>query len=192
MENKDDKYLLQLIKKGNDSAYEDIVKKYERPIYQYCYRFFGSEEDALDSTQEIFIKVYRYIGKFEGKSSLKTWIYRIASNTCITIAQHKKKEKAGLFQSFLNWWVREDNVDTPEEILISNETREITQSIVSEKIASLKEVYRGPVIMKDIKGMTLEEIAEILQIPKGTVKSRINRGRRILQEKLRSYYVEGI
>ncbi|MEW6712068.1 MAG: sigma-70 family RNA polymerase sigma factor, partial [Candidatus Riflebacteria bacterium] len=151
------------------------------------YRFFNDENDAMDATQEVFIKIYRALPGFEGRSSLKTWIYRIASNTCITMAEKRRREKDGLLQTIINWW-SDRNVETPEEELIDNETRQLNQKMVAEKLEKLPETYRMPVILKDIEGLSLEKISEILEVPVGTVKSRINRGRRMLQESLQLYY----
>jgi RNA polymerase sigma-70 factor (ECF subfamily) len=138
-------------------------------------------------TQEVFLKVYRSLKSFEGRSSFKTWIYKIASNSCITYAAKKKKEKEGFLQGILDWWTKKQTAETPEEQAINIENKTETKKIVSEKIASLPEKYRMPVILKDIDGVSLEKIAEIQGIPLGTVKSRINRGRRILQESLGAF-----
>ena len=190
MKNIDESSLIKRAQTGDKRAFEQIVGKFERQIYSFCYRFFGNEDDAMDATQEVFLKIYRSIKTFEGKSSLKTWVYRIASNTCITLANHKKKEKEGFLHSILNWWIREESVDTPEELAVNKEKKTMTKEIVTEKLATIQDVYRIPVIKKDLKGMNLEEISQIKEITKGTVKSRINRGRRLLQEKLRHFHDE--
>lgn len=186
IEQQDELELIGRLRRGDQKAFARLVSLYEKNVYRICWRFFMNEEDALDAVQEVFIKVYRAIGRFEGRASLKTWIYRIASNTCISIAQKKKREKEGLLQTFMTWWAGESQ-DTPEEEVLDREIRDLNQKIVAEKVASLPEAYRMPVILKDMEGMPLEKIAEILDVPLGTVKSRINRGRRILQESLQAY-----
>ncbi len=178
--------LLDRIRRGDQRAFSQLVSAYEQVVYRACFRFFSDENEALDATQEVFIKVFKAIGRFEGRSSLKTWIYRITSNTCLSLAEKKKREKEGLLQSILNWWATPAQ-DSPEEEIIDREVRVLNQKIVAEKIASLPEVYRMPVILKDMEGMALEKISEILEVPIGTVKSRSNRGRRILQENLQAY-----
>lgn len=180
--------LVERAKAGNKKALEAIVVEYEKQIFSFCFRFFGNEEDAMDATQEVFIKIYRSLKNFEERSSLKTWIYRIASNTCITLSRAKKREKVGVLNSIINWWMREDSVNSPEEVVLEHEKKSITKHIVQEKLSLIQDVYRIPVIMKDVNGMSLDEISNILDVPKGTVKSRLSRGRRILQEKLRPYY----
>ncbi|MGM0598235.1 MAG: RNA polymerase sigma factor [Candidatus Rifleibacteriota bacterium] len=182
-----DKELVNRFKNGDKRAFDQLVSSYEKSVYRMAYRFFYDEEEAMDATQEIFLKIYKSLNKFEQRSSLKTWIYRIASNTCITIAEKRKKEKEGLFKTIMNWW-SDRNVETPEEELIAKETTEITQKMVVEKLSQLPANYRMPVILKDIEGLPLEKICEILKIPLGTAKSRINRGRRLLQNSLQAYY----
>ncbi|MFA7146011.1 MAG: ECF RNA polymerase sigma factor SigW [bacterium ADurb.Bin157] len=179
--------LLERIQNGDKKAFADLVSDYEKPIYRICYRFFGNEEDSLDTVQEVFIKIYRYIGKFEGKSSLKTWIYRIAANTCITAFEKKKKEKEGFFKVFSDWF-NSFYQTSPEDQVIERETSFLNVKTVTEKLSDLPEIYRMPVILKDIEGFSMDKISEILEIPLGTVKSRINRGRAILHDLLRPYY----
>ncbi len=179
--------LVNCCRLGDKKAFAELVAQFEKGVYRLCYRFFNDENDAMDATQEVFIRIYRALPGFEGRSSLKTWIYRIASNTCITIAGKRRREKDGLLQTIINWW-SDRNVETPEEELIDNETRQLNQKMVAEKLEKLPETYRMPVILKDIEGLSLEKISEILEVPVGTVKSRINRGRRMLQESLRLYY----
>ena len=140
----------------------------------------------MDAAQEVFIKIFRAIGRFEGRSSLKTWIYRIAANTCISLTEKRKREKEGLLQTMMHWW-ESFTAASPEDEVLDNETRQLNQQAVAEKVARLPETYRMPVILKDIEGLPLEKISEVLEIPVGTVKSRINRGRRILQESLQAY-----
>ncbi|MDD3146798.1 MAG: sigma-70 family RNA polymerase sigma factor [Candidatus Riflebacteria bacterium] len=178
--------LLEEIRRGDQRAFARLVTMHERNVYRICFRFFADENEASDAVQEVFLKVFRAIGRFEGRSSLKTWIYRIAANTCITLAEKKKKEKDGLLQTMVQWW-NSLKQDSPEEEILDRELRQLNQKVVSEKVARLPESYRMPVILKDIEGLPLEKISEILEIPIGTVKSRINRGRRLLQESLQAY-----
>lgn len=178
--------LLERLRRGEQKAFAQLVATYEKSLYRICWRFFMNEEDSLDAVQEVFLKVYRAIDRFEGRASLKTWIYRIAANTCISISEKKKRDKEGLLHTFISWW-KENSPETPEEKILEREVRVLNQKMVAEKVASLPEAYRMPVILKDMEGLPLEKISEILEIPLGTVKSRINRGRRLLQESLQAY-----
>ncbi len=181
-----DEQLLADIRRGDQKAAAKLVSTYEKTVYRICYRFFADENEAMDAAQEVFIKIFRAIGRFEGRSSLKTWIYRIAANTCISLADKRKREKEGLLQTMMHWW-ESFTATSPEDEVLDNEIRQMNQQIVAEKVARLPETYRMPVILKDIEGLPLEKISEVLEIPVGTVKSRINRGRRILQESLQAY-----
>ena len=175
--------LIKDAKEGDRFAFDRLVSLYEKTVYRICHRFFNNEEDALDATQEVFIKVYRYLDKFEGRSSFKTWLYRIAANTCLTISENKKKEKEGLLQTIIGWW-NYFYQPTPEDKVLDEEERIINKKLVGDSIVKVPEIYRVPLILKDMEGMSLEKIGEILEIPVGTVKSRPNRGRAMLHEKL--------
>lgn len=187
IESSDSAELVERCRRGDKKAFEEVVSLFEKGIYRLCYRFFNDDCEAMDATQEVFIRVFRALPRFEGRSTLKTWVYRIASNTCITISEKRKREKEGLLQSIVNWW-SDRNVETPEEEVLAKEVREMNQTIVTKKLNDLPETYRMPVILKDIEGFSLERISEIMDVPLGTIKSRINRGRRMLQESLQAYY----
>lgn len=176
--------LIAKIKQGATGAFEELVYDYEKMVYRIAFRFFGNEEDALDASQEIFIRVFRAIKKFEGRSSLKTWIYRIASNTCITIAEKKKAEKEG-FLKLVTDWLSTRITPSHEEKVIEKEEALEKKELVAKTLLAVPELYRLPIILKDLEGQSMEEIAQILEIPLGTVKSRLSRGRGILQDLLR-------
>ena len=181
------KLLLKNIKNGDKHSFDKLVSLHEKDVYRVCHRFFNNEEDALDATQDVFVKVYRYLDKFEERSSFTTWLYRIAANTCLTIAENKKKEKEGLLKTMIEWWNSVVSY-TPEDKILEEEDRAINRKIVSESMAKVPEIYRIPLILKDMEGMSLEKISEILDVPLGTVKSRLNRGRAILHDKIAITY----
>lgn len=175
--------LLNECKSGNRVSFDILIRLYEKKVYRLCYRFFNNEDDALDATQEVFIKVYNYISKFEGRSNFNTWLYKICSNTCITISDKKKREKAGLLGMITDWF-QSFTEKNPEEITINSIEQIHNKQIVSDCLSKIPEKYRMPIILKDIEGLSLESISESLDVPVGTVKSRLNRGRTILQEKI--------
>lgn len=181
--------LIKDIKEGDRFAFDKLVSLYEKDVYRICHRFFNNEEDALDATQEVFIKLYRYIEKFEGRSAFRTWLYRISANTCLTISESRKKEKEGLLQVMKNWW-ESFTQPSPEEKVIDNEEHIVNKKIVGDCLTKVPETYRIPVILKDMEGLPLDRISEILDIPVGTVKSRLNRGRAMLHEKIGRMKIE--
>lgn len=171
---------------GHRPSFDRIVQLYHGPVYRVAFRFFNNPEDALDATQEIFLRAWRAIKGFEGRSSLKTWLFRIASNTCTTLAQERARRQKSFLQAVLDWFSLSPAPD-PGQSVVEQEHRQELQRIVQEKVAKLPEVYRMPVILRDLEGMSLEAIGEVLNLKEGTVKSRINRGRRLLQESLEPF-----
>ncbi len=186
-----DQELVNKINQGVSGAFEELVREYEKMVFRVGIRFFGNEEDALDVSQEVFIRVFRYIKSFQGRSSLKTWIYRIASNTCITIAEKKKAEKEGFIKLVSNWLTKRVAPSHEEKIIADEETL-LNKELVARKLLALPELYRMPIILKDIEGLPMAEVAEALDIPLGTVKSRLSRGRGMLKEMLHLYFKENV
>lgn len=150
--------------------------------YNVAYRIMGNEEDAKDMTQESLIKVYRNLNSFRMDSSFSTWLYRIVMNTCKDQLRKKKMKVISMDQTYD---VGDGNVQMefedeglkPDEILISKET----QSEVQSALMKVSEKNRIVVVLRDIKGFSYSEISDIINIPIGTIKSRISRGRQELK-----------
>lgn len=172
--------LIDLLKKNDIKAFEELVKLYEKKIYNYAYGFTLSHEDALDITQEVFLKIYRNIDKFKENSSLSTWIYRITSNVCVDTARKNNKNKTVAIsaenEEFINQ-IPDKNV-TIEQIIANNELSEE----IAKSIEKLDDDAKQIVVMRDILGLSYSEIAEILKLEDGTVKSKISRSRKKLRE----------
>lgn len=182
------------LKAGSDEAYAWLIAHYHQPVYGLIYRILNDPADAADTTQEVFLKVFRGIKRFHGEASLKTWIYRIAiheaSNQRRWWFRHKRREttiEAELSendgQSLLLKETLVDEHDSPFDCAAHEEIR----SKVEEELARVPEPYRTTVVLRDIEGLAYEEIAEILQISLGTVKSRLMRGRFALKQRLEAY-----
>lgn len=182
------------LKAGSDEAYAWLIAHYHKPVYGLIYRILSDPADAADTTQEVFLKVFRGIKRFHGEASLKTWIYRIAiheaSNQRRWWFRHKRREttmEAELSdnegQSFLLKETLVDEHDSPFDCAAHEEVR----SKVEEELSRVPEPYRTTVVLRDIEGLAYEEIAEILQISLGTVKSRLMRGRFALKQRLEAY-----
>jgi RNA polymerase sigma-70 factor, ECF subfamily len=172
---------------GHRPSLERLIARYERQVYIVAYRFFNHPEDAGDATQEVFLRMCRALPSFAGRSSFRTWLYRIAANTCLTLLQKKKRRQISLVQALLDWFSRPPAED-PGEVVVREEYQRELRAAVADKVARLPEAYRMPVILRDLEGLSLEEIGEVLELKEGTVKSRINRGRRLLQESLETFY----
>lgn len=167
---------------GRRVAFDRLVERYQEPIYRFAMRFFGDSEDAMDATQEVFIRAWRGIRSFQGRSRFKTWLYRIAANAFISIRQERKREQSSFLDFLSDWFTRPAGNDPHMAV----ERAELLE-VIQEKLAKLPEEYRIAVILRDFEDHRYDEIAEILEIGEGTVKSRINRGRRQLQEMLSGY-----
>jgi RNA polymerase sigma-70 factor, ECF subfamily len=179
---------------GSENAYEWLIAHYHQPVYGLVYRILNDPADAADTTQEVFLKVFRGIKRFHGEASLKTWIYRIAlheaSNQRRWWFRHKRRETTmespltdDESQSFALKETLVDLHDSPFECAAHEEIR----SKVEEELAQVPEPYRTTVVLRDIEGLSYEEIAEILQVSLGTVKSRLMRGRFALKKRLELY-----
>ena len=173
--------LVRKIKAGDSRAFETLVSDYESKIYALAMRFTGSPQDALDICQEVFLRIFRFVGNFNEDSKLSTWIYRIATNVCKdTLAKRARcqdvpldrEEDGEVFDIGIS-----DNRYSPEKALIS---AEIQDSIVTA-ILALPELYREIIILRDINGLSYDEIAATLELEAGTVKSRIARARERLR-----------
>lgn len=180
-----DRTIVKKAIKGNKNALEKLIIKYEKKVYNIAYQIFGNEHDANDMAQEVFIKVYKSLHKFNFKSTFSTWIYRITVNTCID--EYRKKSKNSKVEYMDETIKQQDSIIqkqfidkglTPEEEIIKNENIKF----VRESIDELKEDYRIIIILRDIKGYSYENIADILDISIGTVKSRISRARSKLKK----------
>ena len=182
------------LKAGSEEAFGWLIAHYNQPVYSLVYRILDDPSDAADTTQEVFIKVFRGIKNFHSDSSLKTWIYRIALHE----AANRRR-----------WWFRHKFRETPIEASSSgehdlapsgNETLvdegksplqnlydEELRSRVETELKALAEPYRTTVILRDIEELSYEQIAEVMQTTLGTVKSRLVRGREALRKRLERY-----
>ncbi len=192
--------ILAELKAGSEEAYAWLIDNYHQPVYNLVYRMVNDPADAADTTQEIFLKVFRGIKHFHGESSLKTWIYRIAiheaSNHRRWWFRHKAQEtpmegverqdENGTSFSVGPQDTLVDKSDSPFEAFAQAEIR----ARVEKELKEVPEPYRTSLILRDLEEMSYEEIAEITQVSLGTVKSRLTRGREILKRRLSSYIKE--
>jgi RNA polymerase sigma-70 factor (ECF subfamily) len=183
------------LKAGSEDAYAWLIGEFHQPIHSLVYRILTDPADAADTTQEVFLKVFRGIKHFHGQSSLKTWIYRIAvheaSNRRRWWFRHKAKETSmePLDNTPESSSVRAALIDesqSPFDCAAHEEVR----ARVERELRRIPEPYRSTVILRDLEDMSYEEIAEVLEISLGTVKSRLTRGREALKQRLASYVRE--
>jgi RNA polymerase sigma-70 factor, ECF subfamily len=185
------------LKAGSEEAYAWLIGEFHQPIYGLIYRIVNDPSDAADTTQDVFLKVFRGMKHFHGESSLKTWIYRIALHE----AANRRR-----------WWFRhkaqetqiepveigeckfsgsgEDRLVDPGESPFEKFAHTEVRATVEQALQQVPEPYRTALILRDLEEMSYEEIAEVLAISLGTVKSRITRGRDALRKKLTGYVRE--
>lgn len=178
---------IKQVKKGDQSAYEDVVNHFQHRIYHHCYRMIGNAHEAEELAQEAFIRAYVNIHSFDHNRKFSTWLYRIATNVTIDRLRKRKPDlylDAEIPQTDgLNMYAQLPNEDRlPDEEV---EGLELKQYIYQE-IENLSPIYRSIINLRYLEEFSLKEISEILDIPLGTVKTRIHRGREMLRKKLRN------
>ena len=180
-----EKELVQQAKAGSNVAFEGLVTAYEGKIYNLALRYLGNREDAMDASQEVFLRVFRFLPGFQEESGFSTWIYRIAVNVCKDYLSQRSKRTEQPLE-----YQNEDEESRVMEIAderyhpeIISEQIELKQ-LLAEAIQTLPDQQRQLIIMRDIQGLHYEEIAAILSLELGTVKSRISRARENLRKKL--------
>lgn len=171
--------LIKRAQKGEETALEALILKYEKKVYNVAYRFMGNEADAYDMAQEAFIKIYKGLKSFRLEASFSSWVYRVSVNTSLDGLRKRKKAPLYLDNHLENGSVFEDKANiTPEAYVLSIESKEDIQKAIN----LLSEDHKATIILRDVQGLSYEEIAETLSISIGTVKSRLNRGRARLKE----------
>lgn len=171
----DEKHILARARRGDLAAFEELVRRNEKRVYAVALRSSGSPEDAADITQEVFLRAWRSIEDFRGDSGFSTWLFRITANLCVDFARHRQA------QPQTQPLVGEDDAErpipdtapTPEEHLENSELGRELAAALDE----ISEEHRRIVLLRDVSGLSYTEIAEVLEISEGTVKSRLSRAR---------------
>ena len=187
----DDHSLMAAIKEGDHAAFNEIVRRYQDKLINHVYYLLHDYETAVDISQETFIRLFQHADRYRADFSFSTYIYRIAQNLAISVIRQRKRR--GLFQmpfftsdkdgDEIEVEIADTRIIAPEDLMIDDERLQA----VRRAITTLPENYRIPLVLRDVEEKSYEEIGEILNLPDGTVKSRINRARNLLKEKLREY-----
>lgn len=177
-----EKKLIARATSGDPAAFNSLMQQHEGRMYAVALRMCANREDAQDCLQEAMLRIYRAISGFKGESSFATWVYRITMNTCLDELRKRKNRQSTSLDNLLDMgWSPSDETNAPEKHAIRNESRRALQSA----IANLPEDMRSAIVLRDIEGLSYDEIAQALGINIGTIKSRISRGREKLREKLK-------
>jgi RNA polymerase sigma-70 factor (ECF subfamily) len=196
MQTAQERQLIARLQAGDDTAVQELADRYRSRIFQLAMRYMKNREDAEEVTQDVLLKVYRKVDAFRGDAQLSSWIYRITFNTAMSrlrstrlaraaeqerdralAAQNDEAQPAKVTRQPADW------SRMPDESMLRAQLRDA----VAEAIEELPEIYRAPVVLRDIQGLTTEEASSRLKLKDQTLKSRLHRGRLMLREKLRAF-----
>ena len=189
----EDALLVQELQAGSEDAFAYLLKLYQDPVFNLIAHIVENNADAADVLQDVFLKVFRGIRHFHGESSLKTWVYRIAvheaSNHRRSRIRRHRREPFSLEESTTEpvRSLADARAETPYQVLEQSER----QDLVKRALASLAQPYRTVVVLREMEGLSYEEIARVLGVAEGTVKSRLMRGRELLRQKISRLGVRG-
>jgi RNA polymerase sigma-70 factor, ECF subfamily len=198
MDRSQDRRLIARLQARDEAAVHELAERYGSRIYQLALRQMKNREDAEEVTQDVLMKVYRKVDAFRGDAALSSWIYRITFNTAMSrlrnsrLARQAEQEKERALAAAASAGADErprgprqtpDWSRMPDEELLRAQLRDA----VAVAIAELPEIYRAPVVLRDIQGLTTEEASSRLKLKDQTLKSRLHRGRLMLRERLRAF-----
>lgn len=170
---------LEHARNGDLDAFSALVERYSARVYGVCFSYLGNRQDAEDCAQETFVKAFRAIADYQFLSSFYTWIYRIAANTCMDFRRRQSKHATISLDEAMEtddsqvFWQVPDRGPLPDELAIQAETRQL----IREGIAQLPDFLREIIVLRDLEGLSYHELASLLNLSEGTVKSRLSRAR---------------
>lgn len=186
--------LLARLQRGDEQALTDLIDTYGAKIYQLAFRYLRNKEDAEEVAQDVLLKVHRKVGEFRGDAALSSWIYRITFNTAMSRLRSGAHQRAQEEQRILAAREHDDNESRPrnEPVDLSEMADEQLFKAQLRKrmfsaILALPAIYRAPVMLRDIQGMSTEEASALLRVKDQTLKSRLHRGRVILRKQLADF-----
>jgi len=182
--------LVQSFLGGNRGAFEELMLRHQNRVYAFCYRYFGAQEPAEEAAQEVWVKIFRYLDRFRGDSKFTTWMYRVALNHCRNLSAYEGRRGKGKHDSLdaerddgEGSVMRRQLADSgqgADAMLVENERRQM----MHEELARLDPIWREVLLLRDVEGMSYDEVASALEVAPGTVKSRIHRARTELKDRI--------
>ncbi len=184
--------LVERAKEGDHQAFKELVEAYQRKVYGICMGMLKDPADSSDVSQEVFIKVYRYLDSFNQESSFYTWLYRITVNKCIDFIRKQKRKREVDYDDGI---LKDETVEGDDELLPSRlglhpdreYGRKELRAKMLEALDELSEKHRTILILREVEGLSYDEMAEVLSISKGTVMSRLYHARRYFQDAVKEY-----
>jgi RNA polymerase sigma-70 factor (ECF subfamily) len=192
----EDAVLVDRAQEGDRDAFQTLVERYQEKVYSICYGKIGDEHDAKDVSQDVFIKVYRYIDGFNKNASFYTWLYRIAVNTSIDFLRKQSRRDKVDYDDTIERneeFLEGDDMLMPSKLGLNPDEalgRKELRSEMLEALNELSEKHRTILNLREVEGLSYDEMAEVLDISKGTVMSRLYHARRYFQDALRDYLGE--
>jgi RNA polymerase sigma-70 factor, ECF subfamily len=188
----DDKILVQRFQKGDETAFTELVVKYQRKVYLIVYSMISDHQEALEKSQEVFLRVYKHLGNFEGTSSFFTWLYRITVNLCI---DHYRKRKVRTYEYDDGYRSRPALQEEVFPVVSSSSRETPTGRLLREELATkireamdkLSPNHRQILVLRELEGLSYQEIADVVGISIGTVMSRLFHARKNMQMRLAPY-----
>ncbi len=184
-----DEELVALSVGGDLESFNQLVLRWERPIYALAYRVLGREEDARDIAQETFLRAFRALKGFKGQAKFSSWLYRIALNLCRDWIRRERRTPVAQAPEGIDL-IELAGEDTPSESIEETIGRHELGRVVGKAMATLPEDQRTAIILKEYHGLTFQEIAELLDCPLSTVKTRLYQGLSVLRRQLQDAGVE--
>ena len=187
MTDTDERHLIERCKSGDRDAFDKLVRCYEKRVYNLAYRLSGHYDDANDISVDTFIRVFQALRLFRGEANFSTWLFRIVTNVYLDRRKRMRNKQHLSLEEYIELEESsvarqvEDTAPTPSMVAEEHERKEILQ----QAIDTLPDYQRAMVVLYHTEGLSYEEIAEVLSLPIGTVKSRLNRARLTLREKLK-------
>ncbi|MBQ2614613.1 MAG: sigma-70 family RNA polymerase sigma factor [Clostridia bacterium] len=180
----EEKALIQRAQNGDTHAFEILVQEYQTRIFSIAYRMMQNQEDAADLTQEILLKLFKNLDKFRGNSKFSTWVYRVATNSCLDALKKAKRQSAYSLDKAIETEEGTLLGEIPDKGSMPQELAEKKAMIEAVRLGILKlsKEHQRVIVLREVEGFSYEEIAQILNCSVGTVKSRINRGRENLKK----------
>lgn len=182
--------LLARVARGDGEAFEPLVERHQDRLVRLCERLLGDAEEARDAAQEVFVKAFRHAGRAEPRGQLFTWLYRIAVNHCRNRYKYLSRRAYHATRSLDDVREREKSevplhgeINRPDHVLEGKRL----ESAIQREIAALDDEHRELIVLRDIQGLSYEEIGKITALPAGTVKSRLHRARLALKDRLEKY-----
>lgn len=169
----DDAPLIERALAGDTAAFEDLMRRHEQRVFAVCLRTLRDREAALDATQDTFITVFRKLDRFDGRAAFTTWLHRVAVNTCLDQLRRRKRRPTSQL---------DDRLDPSDERAAETVESAGLRPELDRALASIPAEYADAVVLVDVLGYGTEDAAEVLGVARGTVKSRVFRGRRLLAE----------